>query len=168
VQEFFQSIGLDGKLLLSQAVNFLILLAVLRIFAYKPILRALRERRERIAEGIAKATEADARLASISTLKKEKLQEAEREGLALLRGAEERAKRTEAELLELTHKKETDILERARTRARAEEEAAALEVQRSAVRLVKDAIVKTTELDPHAIDEQLIASAVAKVQRSAP
>jgi len=167
VQEFFQSIGLDGKLLLSQAVNFLILLAVLRVFAYKPILRVLKERRERIEEGIEKAQEADRRLADISVLKKKKLQEAEQENLILLRKTEEKAKSVESELLAMAHKKEADILEKARSLAKVREKEAAEEVKREAALLVRDAIVKTTELDPSAIDEKLVENALSSIGKHA-
>ena len=43
--ELAEKLGLDWKLLLSQAVNFLVLLALLRQFAYKPLLKILKERR---------------------------------------------------------------------------------------------------------------------------
>ena len=167
MSEFFQSIGLDWKLLLSQAVNFLILLVVLRVFAYKPILQVLKERRERIEQGIQKAEEADRRLADISVLKKKKLQEAEQENLILLRKTEEKAKIVESELLVVAHKKEADILEKAQHLAKVREKEAAEEVKREAANLVRDAIVKTTELDPSAIDEKLVENALSSVGRRA-
>lgn len=164
MQEFFQSIGLDGKLLLSQAVNFLLLLIILRVFAYKPILKIIKERRERIEEGLTKAEEADRRLSEITTLKKEKLQEAEQEGMALLRETEEKAKDLEAELLERAHKKESEILKKADHLAGVREQEASKKVQDEAGALVKEAIIKTVELDPEQVDEKLITKALSKVR----
>ena len=63
--ELAEQLGLDWKLLLSQAVNFLLLLFLLRKFAYLPLLKILKERRARIEEGLAKATEADKRLLEV-------------------------------------------------------------------------------------------------------
>jgi len=165
VSEFFQSIGLDAKLLLSQAVNFLILILLLRVFAYKPILRVLKERRQRIEEGIEKAEEADRRLADISILKKEKLQEAQQEGLVILRKTEDSAKKLEEKLLESAHKKEADILEKAKHLAGVREKEAQDEVMQKAANLVKEAIIKTTQLQPDAIDEKLIKTALSKAQQ---
>lgn len=163
MREFFQSIGLDGTLLLSQAVNFLILLAVLRLFAYKPILKMLKERRARIEDGITKAEEADRRLKDINVLKKEKLQEAEQEGLALLQETEEKARHVEAHLLAQAHEKEADIIDKAQKLARVEQEEATKKIEREAAGLIKEAMIKTVELDPKAVDEQLISTALRKV-----
>ena len=40
MSQLFSQLGIDWHLLLSQAVNFLILLVILRLVAYKPILKA--------------------------------------------------------------------------------------------------------------------------------
>ena len=47
MSELFGALGINGKLLLAQAVNFGILAAVLTKFLYKPMFRTLRERREK-------------------------------------------------------------------------------------------------------------------------
>lgn len=47
-----QAIGLDIKLITAQVVNFLIVLLVLRFFAFKPIVAVLMERRKRIADAL--------------------------------------------------------------------------------------------------------------------
>lgn len=49
------ALGLDAKALLFQVVNFLLLLVVLRVFAYKPILQTLERRRKTIEESLEKA-----------------------------------------------------------------------------------------------------------------
>ncbi|MBR2142436.1 MAG: ATP synthase F0 subunit B, partial [Anaerovibrio sp.] len=41
--------------LIAQMLNFLVLVVLLRIFAYKPIVKMLKEREERIAGSIKKA-----------------------------------------------------------------------------------------------------------------
>ena len=92
MQELLSQLGIDWRLLVSQALNFLLLLAVLRIFAYGPIVKILKERKKRIEEGLEKSEEAEKRIREISTLKKERLKEAEIETLAILKRAEGRAK----------------------------------------------------------------------------
>lgn len=53
--ELINTLGIDWRILLWQVVVFLVLLAVLRKFAYGPILAVLDERREKIAAGLADA-----------------------------------------------------------------------------------------------------------------
>ena len=60
---FFSAFGLDWHLLLVQAVNFGVLLAVLTYFLYRPILKIIDDRREKIAEGVRTAEAASQRLA---------------------------------------------------------------------------------------------------------
>ena len=59
MEEFARQFGIDGKLLISQAVNFFLLLVVLRVFVYKPVLAVLRQRKERIEAGLRMAREAE-------------------------------------------------------------------------------------------------------------
>ena len=53
--ELINTLGIDWRILLWQGVVFLVLLGVLRKFAYGPILAALAARREKIAVGLADA-----------------------------------------------------------------------------------------------------------------
>lgn len=51
------ALGIDVRALVFQVVNFTLLLLVLRRFAYRPIVKVLEERRQRIAEGLRTAEE---------------------------------------------------------------------------------------------------------------
>ena len=53
--EVFKSFGIQPVLLLAQIVNFLIILALLRKFFYAPIIKALENRKKRIAESLQNA-----------------------------------------------------------------------------------------------------------------
>src|SRR3989304_2276571 len=48
-------IGINLPLLVGQLINFTLLLIILRLFVYKPVLRMLDERRERIRAGLSAA-----------------------------------------------------------------------------------------------------------------
>jgi F-type H+-transporting ATPase subunit b len=50
-----EALGIDPALLITQIVNFAILLFLLYRFLYDPVLNMLQERRERIREGLAEA-----------------------------------------------------------------------------------------------------------------
>ena len=48
-------LGINWPVLLTQVVTFIILLVVLRIFAYKPVMRMLDERSKRVRESMDQA-----------------------------------------------------------------------------------------------------------------
>jgi len=50
-----EALGIDWKLLIAQVVNFLILIILLTKFLYKPIVKMLDDRSEKIAGGLAAA-----------------------------------------------------------------------------------------------------------------
>lgn len=160
MQDLINTLGVDWKLLVSQAVNFALVLIVLRLFVYKPVLKILKDRRQKIEEGLAKATEADKRMREIAELKKEKMREAEQEALAMLRTTEERAKTMETELLEQARAKEAALLASAERAAEGKKSEAMKEAEQEAVKLVRAALVKTVEMAPHDIDEALVHKAL--------
>lgn len=47
-----EALGIDPKLFIGQIINFLILLFILTKFAYKPIVKLLDDRRQKIADGL--------------------------------------------------------------------------------------------------------------------
>ena len=62
MSELLSKLGIDWRLLAAQLANFLILLFVLRRFAYKPLLKLLDERKQKIADGLANAQKAKSNL----------------------------------------------------------------------------------------------------------
>lgn len=165
MSQLFSQLGIDWHLLLSQAVNFLLLLIVLRIFAYKPLLKLLHDRRARIEEGLAKADEADARLAEVEEIGKGKIKVAEAEAVGILKKTESQAKALEAKLLAEARRKEAEELANTQAILRAKEEESRRMVEKEAAVLVRRAIAKTVELSPEKIDEALIAQAVQEVMK---
>lgn len=167
MMELFEKLGLDWKLLLSQAVNFLILLVLLRQFAYKPLLKVLKERRAKIEEGLAKAKEAEERLLEVDEIAKDKMKATEAEAMAMMRSMEEKSKKTEMSMLEEARKKEAAMLASAELAAKAKEEAAMAQLRTEAAEIVKQAIIRTVEMDPKSVDETLVKKAVGEIARTA-
>jgi F-type H+-transporting ATPase subunit b len=64
-----EGLEIDWKVLLGQILNFAILFGLLSYFVYKPFLNLLKNRREKIAEGIQKAQEAEDRMKEIEKIK---------------------------------------------------------------------------------------------------
>lgn len=163
MQELFSQLGIDWRLLISQAVNFLILLVLLTFLVYKPILKILKERKTKIEDGVKKSEEAETRLREANLLKKEKLKEAEQDAMRMLRETEKKAKDMESVLLSQAKEKEEALLKNAELIIGARNEEARELVRKEAVALVKEAIAKTVELSPETIDEMLIKKAIGEL-----
>lgn len=157
-------LGINWKLFLSQAVNFFILLLVLRAFVYKPLLVAIKKRTEKITEGLQKAKEADVRLAEVDVIAKGKLQEAEGKSVELIRSTEARAKVLEDSLKAQAEKKQQELLQKAREIYQKQQEENRELVLAQAGELVKKIVVKTVELNPKDVDNALIAKAIEAIK----
>ncbi len=103
--EILEKLGIDWKLLLAQAVNFLILLWVLRRYAYKPILKALEARTKKIEQGLKDAETSQSKLQSVIEEEKKILVAAREEARNILVEAEASAKKRDTLMLEETKEK---------------------------------------------------------------
>lgn len=161
MEEFIHNFGIDGRLLLAQAVNFLILLVLLNKFAYRPILAILQKRRDAIARGIAATKEADERLRGIAKKEEEVLLQAQRDALATVAHAEHTAQAKEKELMAATNKKVEEVVRSAKRLIEIEKTKMGDTVYQEARELVQHAVGKilsgsrNTAYDAILIDEAL-------------
>ena len=160
MSQLFSQLGIDWKLLLAQAVNFFLLLVILKMFVYGPLAKMLHERRRRIEEGLEKAKEADERLRDINHMAVEKIKHAEAEGMKIIAKVELEAKEHEAVLMARAKEHEAAAILAADERAKARDAEAHKALDAEAAILVKQAIIKTVELSPDAIDEALVSRAL--------
>ncbi len=159
-------LGINGKLLLAQGVNFFILLIVLRVFVYSPLIRLLNERKKRIEKGIKDAEDAEIRLKEIEVLKEKRLAQADHDALLIVQEAQGHAKEKADELIAQGSKKAETLLLHARDAAEREREKALEELRSHAGELIKSAIIRTVELDPSQVDDALVGRAVARMKES--
>jgi len=146
-------LGFNIPSLVVFVVNFLILLGILHIFAYKPILRLLDQRSERIRESLEAAEQAKQQATESEARIQEQLQEARREGQRLLDQARELAdKYREDEMVKARQEAEAFIA-RARQDIRQERNGAVEEVKAHfaglAVQAAERIIGKSLDADAH-------------------
>lgn len=110
--EILKNFGFEPVLFFAQIVNFLAVLFLLRRFLYKPVLTMLKQRKDTIDEGLAKAEEAQKLfekakkeekdvLNEVQIQARQILTEAKNEAIAINKKAQESAKtRTEAMITE--------------------------------------------------------------------
>src|SRR3990172_7944899 len=91
------ALGINLPGLIAQIVNFGILLLLLRLVAYKPVMRMLDERRERIRESLATADRVRERETQAEREAKQALEAARQEGQALVGQAQQIPARIQGE-----------------------------------------------------------------------
>ena len=122
-------LGLNIPSLIAYLINFAILLGILFLFAYKPMLRLLDQRSERIRESLEAADRAREEAATSHEAIEEQLNEARREGQRLLDQAREAAQRFRDEEMDRARQEAETFVSRARSDIRRERDAAIDEVR---------------------------------------
>lgn len=103
--ELVKEFGINPLLLGAQVVNFLIILFILKRYAYKPVMQLLKNRESSIKEGLEKAEEATRRLERALEKEKEMLHKAQKQTSEMMDQAKTQAK-------EMIHEAEQKARER--------------------------------------------------------
>ena len=124
MEQLITAFGIDVKLILIQILNFGILLGLLGYFLYKPILKVLAEREEKISQGMKDA-----------------------EAAATAKASANEEKRT---ILSAAHKDAEEVGSKAKTYADEKAVVIAAEAQTKAESIIKNAEAKGLELKEQA------------------
>ena len=122
-------LGVNLPGLVAYLINFVLLLAILSLFVYKPVMRALDQRSDRIRESLEAADRAREEAATSRAAIEGQVSEARREGQRLLEQAREAADRYREEEMSRARQEAQDFVERARTDIQRERDAAVAEVR---------------------------------------
>lgn len=139
-----EQFGFQKQLFFSQVISFSVVCFLLHRFAYKPILKVLEERREKIAEGLANAEKIKAELAKAQVKVQEILTQAGAQGNKMI----EEARQSAAKVLEVESQKAiataNDIITKARQASEAELVRMKTELRKEVGRLVVNTTTKVT------------------------
>ena len=108
-----EALGLNLPQLVAQIVNFFLLLVILRLLLYKPILKMLDDRKQRISEGLNAAEIARAEAAQAQANIQQQLDASRKEGQEMVANAQQIATRIQAEAREQANRDREASLERA-------------------------------------------------------
>lgn len=159
MHELFATLGVDWKLLIAQGLNFGVVLGVLTFFVYRPLMRIMDERRQKIEKGLEDAARAEERLSEIASERKAILRDADKEGRLLIEKSEAKSKEYAALALKRTDEEAKRVLEEAmRSASRAKEEEL-MKLKGVAGALVASAIAKAVDADPVKVDKALVGRA---------
>lgn len=140
IQELARTFGVDWPHLIGQIISFSIVCALLYLFAHKPVLKMLAERRQLIAQGLANTEKIKAELAKTESQRQEVLAQASLQATRFI----EDARQTAARLREQERQKAINEAEQIITKAH---EAAVLDRKQMSIELKREVgrlVVKTT------------------------
>lgn len=157
-------LGINLGYLISQIINFLLLLVILRVFLYKPIVNMLDKRRETIRTDLEEAERARSQAEAAKQEYEKQLEEAREERRSMLAQAREQADKMREEILEKARGEARDLV------AKTEEEMEALRRQAIAgaqSEIVELAMAASSKVVGESLDEKaqrrLIQEFIAEV-----
>jgi F-type H+-transporting ATPase subunit b len=156
-------LGINLPVLLGQLLSFIFLLTLLRLMVYKPVLKMLDERRERIREGLSAAEQGKEQAEIAHREAQAQIETARRDGQAIVAQAQQVAARLQEEGRQDAQRQAEAMLERARGEIQMERDNAIAELRREFADLAIAAAEKVIgqSLD-RAAHQRLIEQALAE------
>lgn len=111
MEGIIETFHIDWKIILAQAVNFGIVVAVFYFFALKPLTKLMAERQNKIAKGLEDAKTNEALLAKTDSDYKEALAKARAEAQGIFEAGKKEAEVKKNEMLENAHKEVAQVVE---------------------------------------------------------
>jgi len=130
VGDLLTELGVNGGVLITQLVTFIILLVILRFVAYKPLMRMLDERSKRVKESMEQAESVKEQSAHAEEEVKKQLVEASREGQERIARAVKAGEEMKQKAQEEARHEAEALIERARGEIQRERDEAIGEVRR--------------------------------------
>lgn len=163
--ELLDKLGIDWRLFVAQLINFGILLAVLYKFLYKPVLKLLQERSQKIENGLKNAEVVELKLKDAAALYEAKTREARSETAKMMEAAKKETDALRAALAVAAQKDAEKIVAAGRARLAVEKEKILHEAEHELADLVAQATehVLGQAMTPE-IDRRLIDEAIKKVR----
>lgn len=122
MSELITNLGIEWHILIAQLINFAILFFVLKKFVYKPVITALKERRETLEGNAQKTKTLEEKLREIEKRKDEALNQARKDSELILERAKISAKETSLKLHEEARKESARIITDGQKKLTAEKE----------------------------------------------
>jgi F-type H+-transporting ATPase subunit b len=163
--KIFSAFGLDIKILIAQLVNFAVLFLLLWKFGYKPMMKMLEGRRQKIETGLENAVLAETKLKEIGEEEKKVMVEAKKEAAKILDEARVMAEESRKKNIEKTKEEIGQLINQEKENMRQEK----AEILKSINREVADLVIATVEKVIEekmsgAKDEELIKKSIAKLK----
>lgn len=143
MESLIHAFGIDARLITIQVLNFVVLAGLLTYFLYKPVLRLLEERENKIKQGLADAESARAALSGAEEEKKKILTEAQGNAASMEARAETHAKEKAEDIVREANETAAERVRQAEARAEAMKAEA---LKASEAEVAKSAILAAEEI----------------------
>ena len=128
--------GINGSLIIAQALNFIIVAGLLYKFAVKPILSTMDERQQKITDGLQYAEEMKSKLAESEQEQADLLRKASEESQTIVKEARDQAKSYYDQQVRATATKVEDMISQAKQANELDRERMLSEVRQEIAQLV--------------------------------
>lgn len=143
----------DSGLIFWTVLTFILLLLILKKFAWKPILKTLEDRENKIKVAISKSEQSQKEAEKLLEQQKELLEKARKESVGIIDESRKNAEKFRKQIVEQAHLEAENILERAKQEIKLSKDAAIDEIKQHAVDLsfaaAQKIIGKTLTKDQH-------------------
>lgn len=156
-ESVFAKIGIDWRLLLTQAINFGILVFILTKFVYRPLLKTIKERQKLAKETVENAEASRKALENVEQETKRIEQAARKKADGVIKTAEAQANERRKALVAKAEEEGGKIVAQARRQAEAERAALFSETRRDMATLVIKAAEKVLEREVTKEDSKKLA-----------
>ena len=130
-----EQLGIAPFQLVTQIINFLVMVFLLNKFLYKPILKALEERKKKIAEGLDYTQKMKEETEKSEKKRQEVISQAKEEAGKIVEDGKRAGKKLEEEIIGKAHIEANNILGKARE-----------DIEREKLEMEKDLRTKTVEI----------------------
>lgn len=158
--DLIDKLGIDLKLLIAQAVNFLILLAILTKLIYKPILNVLDKRKKMIEENVENTQKIEERLAKIEEEKDKIMSEASEAAMAAVEKAKKEAEEEKQKILTNAKKEISSLAERYRGQLQEEKKQMLQEIKGEIAALIVQSSEKIIKKEFKKDDQKRLEEAI--------
>ena len=161
-----EKLGINYSLLVAQIFNVIFLVWMLSKFLYTPILNLLKERTQRVEDGLKEADKVREQMAAQRKENEVELAKARQEAGAVMAQATERARIQEQELINAARAEAERIKSDARANAEREVERLAGEFKNQAAALVTETAAKVLGAELKGNHSQLIDESLSRLGRN--
>ncbi|OGF21090.1 ATP synthase F0 subunit B [Candidatus Falkowbacteria bacterium RIFOXYB2_FULL_38_15] len=164
--ELLQKLGIDWRLLIAQLVNFSILVIILYKLLYKPVLKVLNDRKEKIEQGLKDAKSLGEELERTKELQKREINKAKVEAREIIENAQDLAEKSGQDIKIKAKNEVEKLITAARTQIIDEKEKMLAEARKEISSLVLDISEKVFgKLVDAKINQKLIDESVKDIKK---
>ncbi len=149
-----QQFGIEPILLLAQIVNFLIILVVLKKFFYKPIVKTLEDRKQKIAESLKNADLIEEKLQTTEEQGRKSAEEAVNSAKKIIDDAKVEAQRINDEAVDEARKTQEEMVIAAQSQIEMQKEEMKKQLEHETITLVAGVIKKVLGKNLKSKDQQ--------------